>query len=62
MLFRSELKVNLLNTDRRAPFVVESGMRIAQLVILQLPGVELVEVDTLPPSERGERGFGSSAH
>jgi dUTP diphosphatase len=60
--YRGELKVNLLNTDTRRPFVVEPGMRIAQLVILPLPGVELVEVDELPESERGVRGFGSSAH
>jgi len=59
--YRGELKINLLNTDRRRPFVVEPGMRIAQLVILPLPGVELVEVDELPTSERGVRGFGSSA-
>jgi dUTP pyrophosphatase len=37
-------------------------MRIAQLVILQLPEIELVEVDELPDSERGVRGFGSSRH
>ena len=60
--YRGELKVNLLNTDTRRAFVVEPGMRIAQLVILPLPGVELVEVDELPASERGVRGFGSSAH
>ena len=35
-------------------------MRIAQLVVLPLPEVEPVEVDELPPSERGVRGFGSS--
>ena len=60
--YRGELKVNLLNTDLRLAFVVEPGMRIAQLVILPLPGVDLVEVDELPVSERGVRGFGSSAH
>jgi dUTP pyrophosphatase len=59
--YRGELKVILLNTDARAPFVVEPGMRIAQLVVLQLPGVDPVEVDELPASERGVRGFGSSA-
>ena len=37
-------------------------MRIAQLVILAVPQLELVEVDELPESERGARGFGSSAH
>jgi len=59
--YRGELLVNLVNTDAREPFVVEPGMRIAQLVILELPEIELVEVDELPPSERGVRGFGSSA-
>jgi dUTP pyrophosphatase len=58
--YRGELRVALLNTDAREAFVVEPGMRIAQLVIVPLPGVELVEVDELPSSERGVRGFGSS--
>ena len=54
--------VALLNTDPRETFVVEVGMRIAQLVIIPLPDVELVEVDVLPETERGVRGFGSSRH
>ncbi len=37
-------------------------MRIAQLVVLEIPGVDPVEVEQLPASERGVRGFGSSAH
>jgi dUTP pyrophosphatase len=60
--YRGELLVILLNTDGHEPFVVEPGMRIAQLVILELPEVELVEVDELPDSERGVRGHGSSRH
>ena len=59
--YRGELVVILLNTDREVPFVVEPGMRIAQLVVLPVPEVELVETDDLPASERGVRGFGSSA-
>jgi dUTP pyrophosphatase len=59
--YRGELLVNLLNTDPREPFVVEPGMRIAQLVVLAVPEVEPVEVEQLPESERGDRGFGSSA-
>jgi dUTP pyrophosphatase len=59
--YRGELKVVLLNTDPREPFVVEPGMRIAQLVVLQVPDLDPVEVDELPASERGVRGFGSSA-
>ena len=60
--YRGELRVTLLNTDQRDPFTVEPGMRIAQLVILPIPEIELVEVDELPASERGARGFGSSRH
>jgi dUTP pyrophosphatase len=60
--YRGELKVVLLNTDTAEPFVVEPGMRIAQLVVVPVPGVAAVEVAELPASERGERGFGSSAH
>jgi dUTP diphosphatase len=59
--YRGELKVILLNTDERDAFVVEPGMRIAQLVVLPVPDVEPVEVEELPESERGVRGFGSSA-
>ena len=58
--YRGELKINLLNTDRRRAFVVEPGMRIAQLVVLAVPPVAPHEVDELPASARGEGGFGSS--
>jgi dUTP pyrophosphatase len=58
--YRGELKVILHNTDARETFVVERGMRIAQLVVVEIPGVDPVEVEELPDSERGARGFGSS--
>ena len=58
--YRGELKVILLNTDAHEPFVVEPGMRIAQLVLVAVPDAELREVQALPASERGEGGFGSS--
>jgi dUTP pyrophosphatase len=59
--YRGEIRVVLLNTDAAETFVVEPGMRIAQLVVLPLPELELVEVEELPESERGVRGFGSSS-
>jgi dUTP pyrophosphatase len=59
--YRGELRIILLNTDRRRPFEVEPGMRIAQLVVVPVPPVELRLVEELPASHRGERGFGSSA-
>ena len=58
--YRGEIKVILLNTDPRATFIVEPGMRIAQLVVLEVPEMETVELDELPNSERGPRGHGSS--
>jgi dUTP pyrophosphatase len=58
--YRGEVRVALLNTDRGETFVVEPGMRIAQLVVLSIPQLELVEAEELPESERGVRGFGSS--
>ncbi len=58
--YRGELRIVLLNTDASDRFTVEPGMRIAQLVVLALPELELLEVDELPASERGVRGFGSS--
>ena len=59
--YRGELKVILLNTDPERTFVVEPGMRIAQLVILAVATPQSVEVSELPDSERGEKGFGSSS-
>lgn len=59
--YRGEVKVVLLNTDPHDAFLVEPGMRIAQLVVVPVPGVAALEVAALPESERGERGFGSSA-
>jgi dUTP diphosphatase len=58
--YRGEVRVVLLNTDPREAFVVEPGMRIAQLVVLAVPELELVETEELPESQRGVRGFGSS--
>ena len=59
--YRGEIRVVLLNTDRESDFTVEPGMRIAQLVIAPVASVRVVEADELAASERGPRGFGSSA-
>ena len=58
--YRGEVRVLLLNTDRAAPFRVEPGDRIAQLVIVRVETPDLVELDELAPSSRAEGGFGSS--
>jgi dUTP pyrophosphatase len=59
--YRGELKVVLLNTDRSEQFVVEPGMRIAQLVVVPVATPTPLDVAELPETERGEKGFGSSA-
>ena len=57
--YRGEIRVVLLNTGRER-FSVGTGMRIAQLVVLPVAAVRLVEVEELESSQRGARGFGSS--
>ncbi len=58
--YRGEIQVVILNTDREQTFTATAGERIAQLVVLPVPQLSVREVDALPDSERGVRGFGSS--
>jgi dUTP pyrophosphatase len=58
--YRGELKVLLINTDPSAPFVVERGDRIAQLVIQHVEVVDWNEVDVLDATARDTFGFGST--
>jgi dUTP pyrophosphatase len=58
--YRGEIKVVLMNTDREQTFVAEPGERIAQLVVLPVPEIAVLEVDELADTARGVRGFGSS--
>ncbi len=55
--YRGEVQVPLINLGRAA-FVVERGMRIAQMVIARTPDVEIVEVEELEGTPRGAGGFG----
>lgn len=59
--YRGELKVILVNHGS-APFAYERGRRIAQLLVLPIPGLTLHVVSELPPAvdDRGRQGFGSS--
>jgi dUTP pyrophosphatase len=58
--YRGELQVLLLNTDFEQALSLEAGERIAQLVVISVTELALVEVDSLDESSRGEQGFGSS--
>jgi len=59
--YRGEVQVPLINLGR-AEFVVERGMRVAQMVVLPVPPVRLMEVDDLDTTERGTGGFGHTGH
>ena len=60
--YRGEIKVLLINTDPVEAFVVESGDRIAQLVILKVEtaAFRVVEAADLTDTQRGAGGFGST--
>ena len=58
--YRGEVRVLLLNTDRRERFAIEPGDRIAQLVLVRVEGPELEDADELDETARGAGGFGST--
>jgi dUTP pyrophosphatase len=58
--YRGELRVLLLNTDRRERFEVAVGDRIAQLVLVAFSAPELRELASLEETVRGIGGFGST--
>ena len=55
--YRGQVMVPLINLGQEA-FEVRRSMRIAQMVILPVPRTQWLEMDQLPPSVRGEGGFG----
>ncbi|MDC2986563.1 dUTP diphosphatase [Candidatus Pelagibacter bacterium] len=57
--YRGELKVILINLSDKI-FVVEKGLRIAQMVVCPVVRAELKEVETLNDTKRGSGGFGST--
>ena len=57
--YRGEVKVLLINHGHE-PFVVQHGERVAQLVIAEVARAEIVAVDELADTARGEGGFGST--
>jgi dUTP pyrophosphatase len=57
--YRGEVKVVLINLSD-SPFVIEKGMKIAQMLIQPLTFVQVVGTDELDDTSRGEGGFGST--
>lgn len=58
--YRGEIRVLLVNHDPSEGFLVEAGMRIAQLVFVPVPEIGFEQVEQLPETSRGEGGFGST--
>jgi dUTP diphosphatase len=58
--YRGELICAVVNLDRKESVKIARGDRIAQLVIAAVPDLRPEWVDQLPPSSRGEGGFGST--
>jgi dUTP pyrophosphatase len=58
--FRGELQIILINHDPKEAITFKRGDRIAQLVIQQVERANFVEVESLPGSDRGAGGFGST--
>ena len=58
--YRGEIKAVLVNLDPRETFHVARRDRIAQLMVVRAENVAFATCAELPPSERGEGGFGSS--
>ncbi len=57
--YRGEVKVVLINLGDSA-FVIEKGMKIAQMLVQPLTVVKIVETEELDDTSRGEGGFGST--
>lgn len=58
--YRGEIRVTLINTDGRETARFRRGDRIAQLVVQQVERIRLHEVESLPGSDRGDGGHGST--
>jgi dUTP pyrophosphatase len=59
--YRGEVHVPLINLSQQK-FTIERGMRIAQMLVLPVPPVEIVEVEDLDATKRGHKGFGHTGH
>jgi dUTP pyrophosphatase len=57
--YRGEVKVIMRNTTGRS-VSVRKGDKVAQAIFLCVPSIDFIRSDSLPESERGEKGFGSS--
>jgi dUTP pyrophosphatase len=59
--YRGQVHVPLINHGKQ-PFTIERGTRVAQMLVLPVPAVELIEVTDLDETSRGTGGFGHTGH
>jgi len=57
--YRGEIQIPLINLDSE-PQEIQHGDRVAQLLVTRVFTIEWAETDSLPPTERGTGGFGST--
>ncbi len=57
--YRGEVRVVMVNLGNEA-FVIEKGMKIAQLLVQPVTEMKVVETEELETTSRGEEGFGST--
>lgn len=60
--YRGEIRVTLLNTDSSESYSVAVGDRIAQLIVMPVTRARFTPVGSLPGSQRGDAGFGSTGY
>lgn len=60
--YRGEIKVIFRKTKSFAKHIYKNYDKVAQLVIVPIPKIEIEESDELSQTERGEKGFGSSGN
>ena len=59
--YRGEVKVVMINLSEK-PFVIEKGMKIAQMLVQPVTMVHVTEAEDLDDTSRGEDGFGSTGN
>jgi dUTP pyrophosphatase len=57
--YRGEIGIIIINHGDK-PFIIERGMRIAQMIVAPVINIEWDETEALPNTDRGENGFGST--
>jgi deoxyuridine 5''-triphosphate nucleotidohydrolase (dut) len=58
--YRGEVCIIMINLDKKKEFIIKKGDKICQLVIKKIEHANLIEVEELDDSDRGEGGFGST--